>query len=59
MQSPIHFAAKNNSVPSLRMLMKYGANINDRDYKGRTPLFVSAESGMSFNWSVALTSLNV
>ena len=45
MQTPIHFAAKNNSVPSLRTLIKLGASINDRDYKSRTPLFVAAESG--------------
>ena len=45
MQTPIHYAAKNNSVASLRTLIKLGASINDRDYKSRTPLFVAAESG--------------
>lgn len=48
-QTPIHYAAKNNSVPSLRTLLKLGASINDRDYKSRTPLFVAAESGMKMN----------
>ena len=48
-QTPIHYAAKNNSVPSLRTLLKLGASINDRDYKSRTPLFVAAESGMKMS----------
>ena len=55
-QTPIHYAAKNNSVPSLKALIKFGGSINDRDYKSRTPLFVAAESGKfcTFNCSFSL-----
>ena len=44
-QTPIHYAAKNNAVASLKILLKLGANLNDRDYKQRTPIFLAAENG--------------
>ena len=44
-QDPIHYAAKNNAVDSLRELVSMGADISARDYKERTPLFVAAETG--------------
>ena len=44
-QSPIHYAAKYNAVDSLKVLLHMGANIGDRDYRDRTPLFVAAETG--------------
>ena len=44
-QTPIHYAAKNNAVEALKVLIHMGANIGDRDYKHRTPLFVAAETG--------------
>ena len=44
-QSPLHYAAKNDATASLKMLLKLGAFINDRDYKMRSPLFVAAETG--------------
>ena len=46
-QSPIHYAAKNNAIASMKMLLKLGANINDRDYKKRTPILLAAENGKS------------
>ena len=39
-QTPIHFAAKNDAVDSLKILLDYGANMEDKDYKQRTPLQV-------------------
>eukprot|EP00111_Clytia_hemisphaerica_P008770 TCONS_00025648-protein len=43
-QTPMHYAAKNNAAASLKMMLRLGAHINDRDYKKRTPLFVAAET---------------
>lgn len=44
-QTPIHYAARNNAVATLKILIKLGASITDRDYKSRTPLYVAAENG--------------
>eukprot|EP00794_Sanderia_malayensis_P013784 gene13784-15226_t len=44
LQSPIHYAAKFNAVRSLKILIDMKANVNDRDYKQRTPIFVAAET---------------
>ena len=44
-QTAMHYAAKNNAMSSLKVMLKNEARMNDRDYKGRTPLFVAAESG--------------
>ena len=41
----MHYAAKNNATQSLKVMLRLGGRINDRDYKRRTPLFVSAETG--------------
>ena len=40
LQMPIHYAAKNDACRSLQMLLGYGANIDSRDSKNRTPLQV-------------------
>lgn len=45
LQTPMHYAAKNNAAASLKAMLRLGAHINDRDYKRRTPLFVAAETG--------------
>ena len=45
LQTPMHYAAKNNAALSLKIMLRLGAFINDRDYKKRTPLFVAAETG--------------
>ena len=44
-QTPVHYAAKNDAVDSLRVLFKIGCNIEARDNKRRTPLQVAAELG--------------
>ena len=40
LQSPIHFAAKNDACQALKLLINYGANVNCRDYQNRTPIQV-------------------
>jgi ankyrin repeat protein len=39
-QTATHYAAKNDAIDSLQMLLGYGANIDARDCKNRTPLQV-------------------
>ena len=39
-QTPIHFAAKNDAVNAMKMLLAYKSDINCTDYKNRTPLQV-------------------
>lgn len=39
-QAAIHFAAKNDAINSLHMLLGYGAIVDARDGKNRTPLQV-------------------
>ncbi|XP_068457932.1 uncharacterized protein [Clinocottus analis] len=41
-QSPLHYAAKNDAVSSIRLLLQNGASISCSDYKGRTPLQLAA-----------------
>ena len=41
----MHYAAKNDAVNSLKMLLKLNANVSDRDFKNRTPLQIAAELG--------------
>ncbi|CAH1253679.1 TRPA1 [Branchiostoma lanceolatum] len=44
LQTPVHFAARNDALMSLKMLIKHGADYKKpRDYKGRTPLHLAAE----------------
>uniref|UniRef100_A0A7M5WS19 Ion transport domain-containing protein n=1 Tax=Clytia hemisphaerica TaxID=252671 RepID=A0A7M5WS19_9CNID len=43
-QTAMHYAAKNNAASSIKVMLRLGARINDRDYKRRTPLFVAAET---------------
>jgi len=42
-QTPMHYAAKNDAINSLKMLMNLNADPNSRDFKNRTPLQVAAE----------------
>lgn len=46
LQTPTHYAAKNDASKALRMLLKLGGRMDDTDYKRRTPLLVAAELGM-------------
>ncbi|XP_039640343.1 transient receptor potential cation channel subfamily A member 1-like isoform X2 [Perca fluviatilis] len=41
-QTPLHFAAKNDAVGSIRLLLGAGASISCPDYKHRTPLQLAA-----------------
>lgn len=41
LQAPIHYAAKNGAVQSLKLLLGYEAHIDSLDYRQRTPLQVS------------------
>lgn len=47
-QTPLHFAAKNDAVGGVRMLLQNGADIAVRDYKERTPLQLAANFGKAF-----------
>lgn len=47
LQTPIHFAAKNDAALSLQVLINFGADQTSKDYKGRTPLQVAAELNRS------------
>ena len=52
-QMVIHYAAKYNAVPTLKILIEHRVDYNVKDYKGRTPLFLSAEMGkLTFHFSV-------
>ena len=46
-QTPTHYAAKNDAAKSLKVLLKLGGGMEDRDFKQRTPLQVAAELGLS------------
>lgn len=39
-QTALHFAAKNDAVNAMKMLLAYKSDINCTDYKDRTPLQV-------------------
>ncbi|XP_044069477.1 uncharacterized protein si:ch73-193i2.2 isoform X2 [Siniperca chuatsi] len=41
-QTPLHYAAKNEAVGSIRLLLQAGASISCTDYKHRTPLQLAA-----------------
>ncbi|XP_068590598.1 transient receptor potential channel pyrexia isoform X2 [Cebidichthys violaceus] len=41
-QTPLHYAAKNDAVGSIRLLLQTGASISCTDYKDRTPLQLAA-----------------
>ena len=46
MQTPLHYAAKNDACFSLKALIKAECDYkNVRDYKGRTPIHLAAELG--------------
>ncbi|XP_042201661.1 uncharacterized protein LOC103188515 [Callorhinchus milii] len=45
LQAPIHYAAKHNSLCTLLYLCENGANIEARDQRARTPLFLAVEYG--------------
>jgi len=40
LQTPLHFAARNEASQCVKILLAYGASVEARDYKERTPLQV-------------------
>ncbi len=44
-QTPLHYAAKNDAVGSIKLLLQAGASISCTDYKHRTPLQLAANLG--------------
>ena len=40
LQTPLHFAARNEASQCVKILLAYGATLEVRDYKQRTPLQV-------------------
>ena len=41
----MHFASKYNSCEAILALLEFGARLDYRDYKQRTPLQAAAETG--------------
>ncbi|KAJ8359467.1 hypothetical protein SKAU_G00159920 [Synaphobranchus kaupii] len=46
-ETPLHFATKYNAVGAIRILYEFGAGMNARDYKQRTPLHLAANEDRS------------
>jgi len=44
-QTPLHLAAKYNMYSCIEVLVEYGANINQQDFEGKTPLMLAIEHG--------------
>ncbi|XP_034053209.1 transient receptor potential channel pyrexia-like, partial [Gymnodraco acuticeps] len=42
LQTPLHFASKNDSLSCMKALLRAGASISAKDYKKRTPLQLAA-----------------
>uniref|UniRef100_A0A3P9PEN7 Uncharacterized protein n=1 Tax=Poecilia reticulata TaxID=8081 RepID=A0A3P9PEN7_POERE len=49
-QTPLHYAAKNDAVRSIKLLLRAGAAIGCTDYKQRTPLQLAASMGCMAAW---------
>ena len=41
-QTPYHWAAKLGDLKMTKILLDYGLYHNQKDYKGRTPLYIAA-----------------
>lgn len=41
----MHYAVRANAVDSLKVLLKMGASVTAKDFKGRDALFVAVEQG--------------
>ncbi len=54
-QTPLHYAAKNDAVGSIRLLLQAGASISCTDYKHRTPLHLAANHGTTDNTTNIIT----
>ena len=51
-QTPLHFAARNDAVNSVKALVQAKANKEAQDHKKRTPLFLAAVLSINsmFSW---------
>lgn len=52
--TPLHYAAKNGLVGTIKFLLLKGANIEVKDNKGKTPLHLAAEHGQDKTIKVLL-----
>ena len=52
LQTPLHFAARNEASQCLKVLLAYGATLEVRDYKQRTALQVGQTVCSVFNFIV-------
>ncbi|EAX92757.1 hypothetical protein TVAG_373560 [Trichomonas vaginalis G3] len=43
MQTPLHHAARHNSIETAELLISNGANINEKDKYGQTALYIAVE----------------
>lgn len=48
MQTPLHFAAKNDATEAIQILLQNGADIAAHDHKQRTPLQLAVNLGKAF-----------
>ena len=53
-QTPLHYAAKNDAPAACKILVERGANLEAKDYRGRTPLLIAAELDRSVAASTLL-----
>lgn len=44
-RAPLHWAAQENQLVTGSMLLEYGANINVKDFDGKTPLHIASSEG--------------
>ncbi|KAK7090327.1 ankyrin repeat and protein kinase domain-containing protein 1-like [Littorina saxatilis] len=56
-KSPLHSAAESGSMEAIELLLKYGADVNVRNFDGVTPLMVLAESYGRSNTIQAMQTL--
>lgn len=47
-QTPLHYAARYDSVEAIKVLIQSGAMIDGVDFLNRTPLHVAAETGNTY-----------
>ena len=53
LQAPIHYAAKNGAVKSLKLLLEYHANIDSLDYRQRSRIHTSMDEKLEIIWQIS------